>query len=70
MNDAHLPIAAFGGTFLMMVGLTYFFNHEKDVHWIAFLEKPDGAFRHHQGHRDRLRPHPHPDLLVVPAGER
>lgn len=39
MNDAHLPIAAFGGTFLMMVGLTYFFNAEKDVHWIAFIEK-------------------------------
>ncbi|MBB3611097.1 DUF475 domain-containing protein [Rhizobium sp. BK602] len=39
MQDAHLPIAAFGGTFLMMVGLTYFFNHEKDVHWIGFLEK-------------------------------
>lgn len=39
MNDAHLPIAAFGGTFLMMVGLTYFFNHEKDVHWIVSLEK-------------------------------
>jgi uncharacterized protein len=39
MNEAHLPIAAFGGTFLMMVGLTYFFNHEKDVHWIEWLEK-------------------------------
>ncbi len=39
MNDAHLPIAAFGGTFLMMVGLTYFFNHEKDVHWIEVIEK-------------------------------
>ena len=39
MQDAHLPIAAFGGTFLMMVGLTYFFNHEKDVHWIQWLEK-------------------------------
>lgn len=39
MNEAHLPIAAFGGTFLMMVGLTYFFDHEKDVHWIAVVEK-------------------------------
>ncbi|SSC70830.1 unnamed protein product [Ciceribacter sp. T2.26MG-112.2] len=39
MNDAHLPIAAFGGTFLMMVGLTYFFDHEKDVHWIEMIEK-------------------------------
>ncbi|QLF68237.1 DUF475 domain-containing protein [Peteryoungia desertarenae] len=38
MNDAHLPIAAFGGTFLMMVGLTYFFDHEKDIHWIEWLE--------------------------------
>ncbi len=39
MNEAHLPIAAFGGTFLMMVGLTYFFDHEKDVHWIEMIEK-------------------------------
>ncbi len=39
MTEAHLPIAAFGGTFLMMVGLTYFFDHEKEVHWIVFLEK-------------------------------
>lgn len=39
MNDAHLPIAAFGGTFLMMVGLTYFFDQEKDVHWIKVIEK-------------------------------
>ncbi len=39
MHDAHLPIAAFGGTFLMMVGLTYFFDHEKDVHWVRWLEE-------------------------------
>jgi hypothetical protein len=39
MHEAHLPIAAFGGTFLLMVGLSYFFNHEKDVHWLASLEK-------------------------------
>ncbi|WP_275786398.1 DUF475 domain-containing protein [Pararhizobium gei] len=39
MNDAHLPIAAFGGTFLMMVGLKFFFDHEKDVHWIAAIER-------------------------------
>ena len=38
MHDAHLPIAAFGGTFLMMVALTYFFDQEKDVHWIEALE--------------------------------
>ncbi|WP_154493549.1 MULTISPECIES: DUF475 domain-containing protein [unclassified Paracoccus (in: Bacteria)] len=39
MHDAHLPIAAFGGTFLMMVGLSFFFDHEKDVHWVKWLEK-------------------------------
>ena len=39
MNDAHLPIAAFGGTFLMMVGLSYFFDHEKKIHWFRGLEK-------------------------------
>ncbi len=39
LTGAHLPIAAFGGTFLMMVGLNYFFDAEKDVHWFAPLEK-------------------------------
>ncbi len=39
MHDAHLPIAAFGGSFLMMVALTYFFDHEKDVHWVRWIEK-------------------------------
>ncbi|AUH32613.1 DUF475 domain-containing protein [Paracoccus tegillarcae] len=39
MRDAHLPIAAFGGTFLMMVGLSFFFDHEKDVHWVRWLEQ-------------------------------
>nr|WP_316652504.1 DUF475 domain-containing protein [uncultured Gellertiella sp.] len=39
MEASHLSISAFGGTFLMMVGLTYFFDSEKDVHWISALEK-------------------------------
>src|SRR5690554_4313823 len=39
MHEAHLPIAAFGGTFLMMVGLSFFFDHEKDVHWVQWLER-------------------------------
>jgi len=38
MNEAHLGIAAFGGTFLMMVGLKYFFDAEKEVHWIHVIE--------------------------------
>jgi Uncharacterized protein conserved in bacteria len=38
LEDAHLPISAFGGTFLMMVGLSFFFDHEKEVHWAHWLE--------------------------------
>lgn len=38
MNDAHVSIAAFGGTFLMMVGLSFFFDEEKDVHWVHWIE--------------------------------
>ncbi len=38
MQEAHLPIAGFGGTFLMLVGLSYFFDHEKEVHWVRWLE--------------------------------
>ena len=38
LNEAHPTIAAFGGTFLMMVGLSFFFDHEKDVHWVRMLE--------------------------------
>lgn len=39
MQDAHLPIAAFGGTFLMMVGLSFFFDGEKDIHWVRWIER-------------------------------
>ncbi|WP_417408104.1 DUF475 domain-containing protein [Hoeflea sp.] len=39
MHEARLPIAAFGGTFLMMVALKFFFDQEKDVHWIGWLER-------------------------------
>ncbi|WP_208440475.1 DUF475 domain-containing protein [Bartonella raoultii] len=40
LTEAHVGIAAFGGTFLMMVGLKYFFDSKKEVHWLAFIEKP------------------------------
>lgn len=38
MHEAHLPIASFGGAFLMMVGLKFFFDQEKDIHWVHALE--------------------------------
>lgn len=39
MAGAHLGISAFGGAFLMMVALKFFFDSDKDVHWIAAFEK-------------------------------
>lgn len=44
MHDAHLPIAAFGGTFLMMVGLSFFFDHEKDIHWVRWIEEKASTY--------------------------
>ncbi len=39
LEGAHYAIASFGGAFLMMVSLKYFFDASKDVHWIHALEK-------------------------------
>lgn len=39
MDGAHLSIVAFGGTFLMMVGLGFFFDADKDVHWVRVIEQ-------------------------------
>lgn len=39
LHQTHAPIVSFGGTFLMMLFLAYFFNGKKDVHWIKYLEK-------------------------------
>jgi hypothetical protein len=38
VSSAHIGIAGFGGAFLTMVGLKFFFNAEKDVHWITVIE--------------------------------
>ncbi len=39
VSGAHIGIAGFGGAFLAMVGLKFFFDADKDVHWIAVLER-------------------------------
>ncbi|MFP5394829.1 MAG: DUF475 domain-containing protein [Alphaproteobacteria bacterium] len=39
VSSAHVGIAGFGGAFLAMVGLSFFFDGEKDVHWIVWLER-------------------------------
>ena len=47
LEEAAPMIDAFGGTFLLMIGIGYFLDTEKDVHWIGWLEKrlaPLGRF--------------------------
>ncbi len=40
MINSHLEVAAFGGSFLLLVGLKYFYDENKDSHWIKFIEEP------------------------------
>ncbi len=39
IGDAHSPIAALGGTFLMMVALKFFLDEDKSIDWIGVLER-------------------------------
>lgn len=40
VEAAHTGVAGFGGAFLAMVGLTFFLDEKKDVHWIGPIERP------------------------------
>ena len=40
LTSAHHQIAAFGGTFLLMVFLKFFIDHHKTEHWLQMLEQP------------------------------
>jgi hypothetical protein len=40
MTDSHLMLAGFGGAFLLNVALKYFFDPEKNLHWLSWLERP------------------------------
>lgn len=40
MLGAHLQVSAFGGTFLLMVALKYFYDGAKHEHWIHWIEEP------------------------------
>lgn len=39
LHIAEPLISAFGGTFLLMIALSYFIDYEKKTHWLAFLER-------------------------------
>lgn len=40
MLSAHVMVASYGGSFLLLVALKYFFDEAKNVHWISIIEKP------------------------------
>lgn len=40
LTSAHHQIAAFGGTFLLMVFLKFFVDHHKTEHWLRVIEQP------------------------------
>jgi hypothetical protein len=40
LHLVHAPLVTFGGAFLMMIFLSYFFNDEKECHWIKCIEEP------------------------------
>ncbi len=44
VSSAHLSIAGFGGSFLAMVGIKFFFDSDKEVHWIGTLERGMARF--------------------------
>lgn len=39
VTGARVGISGFGGAFLAMVGLKFFFDADKEVHWIGFIER-------------------------------
>lgn len=39
LEESSSVIYAFGGTFLMMIALSYFIDYQKQTHWLSWLEK-------------------------------
>lgn len=39
LTAAHVSIAGFGGAFLFLVAFNYFFDVEKEVHWVKYVEE-------------------------------
>ncbi len=40
VSDAHIGLMGFGGAFLGMVGLNFFFDPDKELDWISVVERP------------------------------
>lgn len=39
LNSVYPVISAFGGMFLLLVFLNFMFDHEKETHWLGFMEE-------------------------------
>lgn len=39
ITGTHVGIAGFGGAFLAMVGMKFFFDEKKEIHWIGVVER-------------------------------
>lgn len=39
LEESEAIINAFGGTFLLMIALSYFIDYQKQTHWLGFLER-------------------------------
>lgn len=39
LHDASSSINAFGGVFLLMIGISYFFDRKKDIYWLEAIEE-------------------------------
>lgn len=39
LHEASPVINAFGGAFLLMIGISYFLDRKKDIHWLGWIER-------------------------------
>lgn len=42
LTDNHAQVAAFGGSFLLLVFLNFLFDQEKELHWLGWIEEKLG----------------------------
>jgi hypothetical protein len=44
LMSKHAEVSAFGGAFLLLVFLNFFFDDEKDLHWLGWIEEKLGKY--------------------------
>ena len=42
LTDTHAQVAAFGGSFLLLVFLNFLFDQDKELHWLGWIEEKVG----------------------------